>query len=229
MLRAALACSMLLLTAQAAKADFIVPGSFTNVGNVQTGGTITSAVANTVVDGQSPSNVNTVNISVNFSQIGVPVVTTFSVNNSSLPFGTGATQYVFTVNVTNSAVHPINGYDLTLTAPSGYGFNYTLSPLPTSGAFAFESTGQPLGGTTIRFGGLSGGGGQIGQGGSTTTTLVVDVLGFTNAPGSGTFGLSFTANPEPTSLLLASSLLIPGAWFARRRKMTQTAPKTPAA
>ena len=129
----------------------------------------------------------------------------------------GTTEYLFLVTLTNAlgdnGVDPgdagkeINGLDVELT-PGPFALT-GFDPIPAPGIAAPLPTfplqfGGPAG-TALRWGGLSGGGGGVPYGTSQTFVFNVDIL---DAPGgiigdsAGTLSVVFTANPEPTTLLL---------------------------
>jgi MYXO-CTERM domain-containing protein len=80
---------------------------------------------------------------------------------------------------------------------------------------------NPGGRTSLEFGGLLGGGGDLyyGETGVFTFGLTLPADAFSNGPSTQYFGLRVTANPEPTSLALAGfGMAAAGAIGARRRR-----------
>ncbi len=231
MLRALLTLAFVVSATQAAQADFIVGGSFTNVGVAQPGGQLNAqpTVTNNNVAENNGIITNAVTMSITLTQTGVAFSTNFDLDGV---FG-AATEYAFTVSLTNLTGREIPGLDIRFSSPAGVIAVFDVAPASNidSGPFALEhlGAGNPFspafGVQIIRFGGFSGGGPVLANGDTTSVSFHADVASFV---GAQSVTMSFTANPEPTSLLLGASLLIPGAWFARRRKSVKPAPTNPA-
>ncbi len=96
-----------------------------------------------------------------------------------------------------------------------------LADLPTS-SFTFEPNGANYNiPTGFRFGGLNGGGiGASYNGGPISTAAFT---WSTSSAGLSAASLQFTANPEPTTMLLGGLALIPGAVVIRRRRQQKLA------
>lgn len=164
------------------------------------------------------ASTNTVTLNLEVFSLGLPF--TLNIATTDVP---GATEYFFTVNITNSlgnnGVDPgdsgkeIGPMDFVIT---GLGVLFDdiangPNPFPTS---TTHTAVNFISSTFLRFGGLSGGGGSIPYGGVGTFTFSIDV--FPTATGS--FGLTMTANPEPGSLALCALLGAPALSLLRRRR-----------
>ena len=89
---------------------------------------------------------------------------------------------------------------------------------------------NPGGRTSLDFGGLQGGGGDLyyGETGVFTFGLTLPFDAFSNGPSTQYFGLRVTANPEPSSLALAGfGMAAAGAIRARRRRKRLQRPQPP--
>jgi hypothetical protein len=169
-----------------------------------------------------------VTIDLNVFELHTPVQLTF--NYDARGTGQFGAAYAVTLRVTNSvtAVGPdvdFNGFDLTNNGSVSGGVSSSglagLSPI-TSDVFATEYSGGLNITNGFRWGGLLGGGGRLAPGGTAVNTFVYNLTwGGATAAGSST--LNFTANPEPTTLLLGSLVMAPAAWVIRRRRKAVTA------
>lgn len=135
--------------------------------------------------------------------------------------GTSVRTYEVTVNVTNAVGREIPGFDVENGNQAGAGFSGALSLVTDAGAFTFEDINP--GGYNLangyRFGGLNGGGHALSNGGTWTVKFTYELVNGGANPAAPRFAsLNFTANPEPTTLLLGSLAMIPAAVVARRRR-----------
>ena len=173
-------------------------------------------------------NTATLNFSVNSRyQILQPTNLLFALRNTLAPpgFGTETLTYAVTVNLTNNLNISIPGFDV-IDGPGSGGHDgiFTLATTPSTNltlenpSFPFTNLPGPPAGW--RFGGLNGGGIAIDPGQTKTATFSYQLLfpeaGFGLI--SGTAGLTFVANPEPTTFLLGALVLVPGIVIARRRR-----------
>jgi hypothetical protein len=199
-----------------------------NVGldNLGTAGTINSVTITNISGGDAT---NSINVSISVLELGSPFTVGFTVAENShvgvLPI---LTPYQLTVTLTNAIVRPgsptgrpISGFDLDVNpSPAGSPFIVLNTPpggpMATSDTFAVES---PNLGAGFRFGGLNGGGGELYFGQTAISTI--ELASITTANGVRNFGLQFTANPEPASLLLGGLLLGPAGVIAARRRRKQ--------
>ncbi len=129
--------------------------------------------------------------------------------NSVTPFNTAAgfAMNGFDVDVTNAVTQPFAAIDI---PPSG--------AAPTSTHFGF-SANPIVGSSTLRFGGVLGGGGELYNGSTATNTFDLATSDIGGASSKG-FALTFIANPEPASLLLGGLAMMTGGLAARRRRKT---------
>jgi len=157
--------------------------------------------------------------------------------------GTGAVDTFYTLNITvtngltyaNSAHNLMNGFDFKRVSESGSGISVVSfsAPTPNPGIFGLETPVSPnlpspltlngINANDWRFGGLNGGGPTLAPGASTTVSLGIRVVQANSAPGdrNRTTNFSFTANPEPTTLLLGSLVMGPAAYAMRRRRKAE--------
>lgn len=174
---------------------------------------------------------NMINIDINVLQKHVP----FSFDLTVLENGTGSGGVLptgfsdnnttrYTVNFTLTHAVPgspgnaINGFDVV----SGGSVFPLFNGISTPFASPFTINAAPLPGGTIRFGGLNGGGtGQLTPGQSATTSFDFLVTS-TGAGGPTNQTLTFTANPEPGTMLLGGLALIPAGIYVRRRRKQMT-------
>lgn len=164
-----------------------------------------------------------VTIDLNVFELHTPIQLTFNYGaRGAGQFGAG---YAITLRVTNSvtAVGPdvdFNGFDLTNNGTVTGGVSSAglagLSPI-TSNVFAAEYFGGLNIPNGFRWGGLLGGGPRLAPGATATNTFVYN-LTWGGATAAGSSALNFTANPEPTTLLLGSLVMAPAAWVVRRRR-----------
>jgi hypothetical protein len=149
--------------------------------------------------------------------------------NPLIPGVSPTTGYILKMKIVNGLLPAtgggpdyMNGYDI-VNGAAGNVANVTANlftdTAPTSTKFGVTDNG---GGFTLptgyRVGGLDGGGGAIYNGGFSDDTVVLSVSGFTTGSGTRSSFLTFTANPEPATLLLGSLAMIPATVLARRRR-----------
>ncbi len=170
--------------------------------------------------------------SSSFSNVAKTITLNMTANKIGLPFSNvrfdlarviapTSDTYTVTLNLTNAVGREIPGLDIDNGNQGGAGFSGSLVSLVNPGAFTFEdiNPGTYNLANGYRLGGLSGGGSTLANGAPPTTITFTYLL--TNGPGptpSGFSSLNFTANPEPTTLLLGSLAMIPAAVVARRRR-----------
>ena len=106
----------------------------------------------------------------------------------------------------------MNGFDVDVVDPGGNPILGITGPF-ASDKFAVVMPNIPSG---FRFGGLNGGGGEIYFGQTAISSFSLGAVSF--AAANQNFGLTFVANPEPTTLLLGGLAMIPAAVAARRRR-----------
>lgn len=161
---------------------------------------------------------NVIDIDLDILQLHSPFTLNFTATSdeaSDIVPGAGES-YTVSVTTNNLASHPMNGFDVASGGFSGNIAGNVSGPL-SSNSFAIES--QPASFSFVRIGGLNGGGGQIVPGQSALSTLTLNLIQFTGALGSSSpFSLTFTANPEPATMLLGSLIVVPGVVAARRRR-----------
>lgn len=203
---------------------------------------VTGAVGNEDFIGPGV-NPNTVSLTLDVYAMGPSFAVNFTVVDDGTAAQDGSTEYLFAVTLLNqlnaNGVDPedsgkeINGVDIEFAGAGGQAFDsngafYPGIPTPTAtGANPFPLQfggviigGGGGGGDLMRFGGLSGGGGGIPFGTSNTLFFSVDIADF--SPGGASpnrnFSVVFTANPEPTTFILAGMALVPGGLAVRRRR-----------
>ncbi len=194
--------------------------SISAISSTGTGFALTSSSFNNDVDPTSALNTITLNMTAN------TIGSVFNVRFELLKDVPSAVtrSYVVTMNLTNNVGRQIPGFDVEtgLGGGGGYSSSIEVTPLPTPGVFALENIlpGQTNLTNGWRFGGLSGGGSVLNNGGVTTVVFSYSTTNSSGAAISGTrfSSLNFTANPEPTTLLLGSLAMIPAAVVARRRR-----------
>ena len=212
----------------------------------------TGAVGNDDVIGLGNANTVTFAMSVHAMDPGSSFSLVFlTADTGTIGVDDGSTEYFFSVTLLNAlnangidpsdAGKEINGVDV---AQSGGGAAVTGFDAPPVGGnpFPFATGGGPFplqtegiipagpGFGNLRFGGLSGGGGGISFGTSAVLNFSIDIADLTTgaASGPGTLTLTFTANPEPTTMLLGGLALIPGGIALRRRRRNQQLVETEA-
>ncbi len=129
------------------------------------------------------------------------------------------TSYAVTVTM-NNLITPfntalgfaMNGFDVDVVDPGGNPILGINGPF-ASDKFAVVMPNIPSG---FRFGGVNGGGGEIYNGQTAISSFSLGAVSF--AAANQNFGLTFVANPEPTTLLLGGLAMIPAAVAARRRR-----------
>jgi hypothetical protein len=196
-----LVCGVITCTAQAA--------TITSIVGTGTGFSMTSSFDNTL-------KTATLNLTVN--ELSSPFNVRFNVSGVAVPFI--ADTYLVTVNMTNGLGRYIPGFDVVTAASSaGWAAGLGAPPFPNPGGLPLENVtgaGNITGGW--RFGGLTAGGG-VGFAPGQTRTVSFGYSMIQVSPGTpGDNNLTFTANPEPTTLLLGSLAMIPAAVVARRRR-----------
>lgn len=101
--------------------------------------------------------------------------------------------------------------------------NYTFIAPPTTGPAGPFLYTNGSGNSVLRFGGANGGGLAIPSGGSATFNFTVSLNGAPNGTGAD-WSLRITANPEPTSFLLAGlGMCAFGGGYWRKRRKSQAA------
>ncbi len=180
--------------------------------------------------GTGLTNTGTISFDLEVLKLHTPV--NFNLTLGALAGGLSGTSsitsnYLVTINVKNSLTPAnggqdyLNGFDLVNSgSPTGVStasLDFDLAP--TSNVFAVQYAGGANIPSGYRFGGLNGGGGAIyntggGPGGVAQVTFGYVLVG----RNAGSANLSFTANPEPATLLLGSLALIPAGMVARRRR-----------
>ena len=160
-----------------------------------------------------------------------PVRLEFSYVRGTNPPIPGTTGYILKMKIVNGLLPAtgggpdyMNGYDI-VNGAAGFSPGVTTSlftdTAPTSEKFSVQYDGAYNLAGGYRVGGLNGGGGAIYNGGSSDDTVVLTTTGFgpTATPNNTRFSyLTFTANPEPATLLLGSLAMIPATVLARRRR-----------
>ncbi|GEM_PF-1263658 len=172
-----------------------------------------------------------VTLDMTVTDLHVPFVVDFAVTTVDATGGPAITiAHTIVVNVTNGLTYGnpahsanLNGYDVVVTDTGAVGgAGIPGIPLPNLGAFGFTYPTAPFTNITggWRFGGLNGGGGTLAVGAMTTTSFALNTTtsgGFA-AGFNDTVGLTFTANPEPTTMLLGGLALLPCGIAVRRRR-----------
>jgi len=184
---------------------------------------VSSAAYNHVASGLGTGAVT---IDLNVFQLHVPIQLTFDyAARAADPL---ITDYTVTLRVTNSVVDvgqslDLNGFDLTNngTVTGGVLSAGLRGPAPiTSDVFGVQYAGALNIPNGFRWGGLNGGGTRLAPGDTATNTFVYRVSWSDASAGSS--AMNFTANPEPTTLLLGSLLMGPAAVMIRRRRKLVT-------
>lgn len=167
-------------------------------------------------------NTGTVTIDLEVYKLNVPVQLDFVYSAGGADT---LTDYTITLNVKNLLAVPeqtlnFQGFDLVRNVNAGgavvsSGIRPNIAP--TSDTFWVENPGSFNITNGFRWGGLSGGGARLAPGGTAINTFVYRVT-FDGTTGAGTSALTFTANPEPTTLLLGSLVMGPAAYALRRRR-----------
>ncbi len=192
--------------------------------------TLNSAFANVTVNSDADIDATgQIRISMDVLKAGTLGKIGFIANGTGLFGGTGgfgARPYEVIVTMKNlvtpanmSLGFAMNGFDVTTTQP----LNNTLFANVSSSVFSSDKFGTVLpnlGGTTLRFGGLVGGGGEIYSGETAISRFTLGITSLNNSSASA-FSLDFTANPEPATLLLGSLAMIPAGVALRRRRKAQ--------
>lgn len=193
---------------------------------------VTPAVGNNDVTGAPSPNTVDVALDVYAMDPGSSFSVNFAVSDGAGEQGT--TEYWFRVTLTNmlnaNGVDPgdagkeISGLDIAI-SPGPFAIAGFDSPPPGDPAPGFLSANAfPLqvGGVTggiLRYGGISGGGGGIPFGTSQTFLFGIDIVDLGGiGSNAGSLTLTFTANPEPGTLLLAGMALMPAGVVIRRRR-----------
>lgn len=196
------------------------PGSGVLVGPVTI---ITGAEGAGDFTGLPGTNPNSVSLSLDVFNLDVPFEINFTVEDGAVG-SVNATEYAFAVTVNNNLLlgKEINGMDIELSVPSGVSVIFdVVSPhafaVGAGSPLAFELPNLVDAASHIRFGGLSGGGGGIPFGGSQVLNFSVTATEIAQFSGQ-TFGLRFTANPEPEAILLGTFTLALGGFFVYRRR-----------
>lgn len=181
---------------------------------------MTSTVGATNID--SLGGTVSLNATIN-SPLNQPVSWNFNVFNTG---AVGPQSYQFTVNMTHNIPGGLHALQQTRFVLSGglagagaIDFNYAVNPTSTYNA----AYGSGLGATTLIFGGLQGGGGDLYFGQTATFTFTIDVPNSAVplfAPNQS-FTLTMVPNPEPTTLLLSAIPLAAAGFWARRRRVAQ--------
>lgn len=224
----------------------------TSVSGLGSGWSITapaSVVTNTPNGGQSPalsgssaSTANSLALSLDALALHSPFTLRFNTQNEGASWDGFSRFYNLTLTIKNALAYPnaahnfMNGFDFgnrivadntvalirVNAATSAMGGNF--SP----GVFAFEQPTPlvPNISNGWRFGGLNGGGPTLAQNG--TTVVKFQLVVTQNNPDSGLGSASFTsfglvANPEPTTLLLGSLVMVPAGVALRRRRKAAAA------
>lgn len=231
----AVAATMLVTSqAEAVRVTAISAGSGLGTAYTLNSATVTTGTENndTLLGAAGPAGAaNVINIDVNVLQKFVP----FDFDLSVIEDGTGSggtlptsfadansTRYTVNFTLTHAVVgspgNAINGFDVVAGGSVSPLFNGISTPF----ASPFTINAAPLPGGVIRFGGLNGGGtGQLTPGQSATTSFdfLVTSIG---AGGPTNQTLTFTANPEPGTMMLGGLALIPAGIYVRRRRNQMT-------
>lgn len=185
---------------------------------------------------------NSIGIDLTFLKAGAPISLSFNVDSNVVdPIETQV--FLVTVKTTNG-ISPfntglgfaMNGFDVVAIDSdppndpfvSLNGLTQPGSVAGTGGSFAvLPFASNPIKNTNqggYRFGGWNGGGGEIYNGQYNTNTFGVRVSALNGTSSvANAFNLVFTANPEPTTLLLGSIIMGPAAYALRRRRKLQAA------
>jgi hypothetical protein len=178
-----------------------------------------------------PAN-NVINSALSFTQFGT-MTATFNTATASAPIINGNARlnlYRFNVTLTNNTNRIITNFGVNLTDIAGgntQNISDNLGDFPNT--VGFDDSGFagvfPTGihyntPTNILYGPEAGGGGGLAIGNSTILSFLV----FSSPGTASSFTLSFTANPEPTSLALAGAALAGfGGVVVRRRRQAKNA------
>ena len=163
------------------------------------------------------STSNYVNLTANVTDLKQPM----SLRVSQFDGGE-ASQYYFTVTMTNNTFkpHPISPVTFALVnIDTGDFANTVFDNRPGSAHSSSYQTMSTVTPHSITFGGVNGGGGELSVG--QTATFHFSVL--LPEVSSGNFFLTMTPNPEPSSLALAGVVGLGGLVMARRRKKAAAA------
>lgn len=188
-------------------------------------------------------NPNTVGVSLDVYAMdpGSSFSLAFMTSDDGTPAEDGSTEYRFFVTLTNAlnangidpgdAGKEWHGLDVALTLGGAAVGGFDAPPLAGNpppvvmggGPFPLQPAGIIPAGPgvgNLRYGGLSGGGGGHSFGTTATYEFSFDLADLTTgaASGPGFLTLTFTANPEPTTIALAGLALIPGGIALRRRR-----------
>lgn len=176
-----------------------------------TGFTLNSSSFDNILD--------TVTLNLTANTIGLPF-SNVKFNLSKEGPGNVTSTYTVTVNVTNAVGREIPGFDVDNGSQNGATYSGSLGLVSSPGVFTFEdiNPGTYNLANGYRFGGLNGGGHALANGATGTVVFSYDLTNGAAGPASGFASLNFTANPEPTTLLLGSLAMIPAAVVARRRR-----------
>lgn len=209
----------LLLLGSSAQAGLITSVTSSNLAVAQVTG-VSLQTYNHVASGLGTGAVT---IDLNVLQMHVPIQLTF--NYGARAADPLVTRYTVTLNVTNSIVGNVgqsldlNGFDLTNNgtvsgdvASAGLHAGTAI----TSNVFGVQYAGVLNIPSGFRWGGLNGGGTRLAPAATATNTFAYQVSWGGTDTGSST--LNFTANPEPTTLLLGSLVMAPAAWVISRRR-----------
>ena len=183
---------------------------------------------------------NSIALALSVTKLHTPFVLSFNTIKETAPSASGwsgkSRIYDVFLTITNNltgahaATQYFNGFDFVSTSLFAGAPTFVDATDVDSGIFAFE---QPFAGAgnltgvnpddSLRFGGLNGGGVSLAFGASTVVNFKVQVsqVGATAGTGASTFTL--TANPEPTTLLLGSLVMVPAGVALRRRRKAAAA------
>lgn len=165
---------------------------------------------------------NVITFELTALELGMPFTIEFDVSAGA---GAGDTEYLLDFGFKNGLAGPrhLSGFDIQASSGTG-GYSVTVpNEFPAgsrsiSDSFWISPDNLPTG---IRFGGMSGSGGSLASDdvARNQTPILVSYSGL--GPASGKISLTFTANPEPTTLALAGLCLIPAGIAVRRRRKQQ--------
>ena len=219
---------------RSAQADFITGGtigsfaggsvnSVSVVGQGVTGVGDPSIFAPTPILG--PNNV--VNIDVTVTKLFTSFSTILTLQHTAA----GMSEYLMHITIHNNTGTPFASFSLDLggsTFGASGSFNTAflnndvgLATDPINnhpGAFAWDTSSDNPSSNHLQYGGLNGGGGQLAKLGVTTVDAYLHVSKGTSHAGIGSITLTFTANPEPGTLLLGGLALSGLACYQLRRR-----------